>query len=376
MIRQRAGIFLCNLLGYHTKRHIVVFESDDWGALRMPSLEVFRALRQQEVSLSDKSGYNVYDTLASNDDLELLMEVLSSVKDSRGNPAKITFNCCVANPDFKKIRENDFQEYFYEPFTETLKRYPNHDRSFDLWKEGINKRIIQPQFHGREHLNASMWLQLLRRNVEPVRKAFDKEVFCMEIDKDIDPRLYALAAYNVSSKDDYDFARKSVQEGLDLFEKLFGFRSLTMIAPNYTWDKEIEEVAWKNGIKIMQGGHVQRPSYYAKSQGGKYKRHHTGQKSKYAPLKYMVRNCEFEPSHHAYMNADYCMKEIESAFKFKTPAIVCCHRVNFIGDLNPTNRDNNLQDFKRLLQMIVKKYPDVEFMSSDEFGRIILNRTE
>lgn len=370
-IRQRAGIFLCNLLGYHTKRHIVLFESDDWGAIRMPSLEVFKALRQQGVSLSDKGGYNVYDTLASNDDLELLMEVLSSVKDSRGNPAKITFNCCVANPDFRKIRENDFQEYFYEPFTETLKRYPHHDRSFELWKEGISKLMFQPQFHGREHLNASMWMQLLRRNVESVRRAFDKEVFCMDIEKHIDPRPHALAAYNVSSKDDYEFAKKSVEEGLNLFEKLFGFRSKTMIAPNFTWDKEIEEVAWQNGIRIMQGGHVQRPSYYAKRHGEKYKRHYTGQKSKNAPLKYMVRNCEYEPSYRAYMNADYCMKEIESAFRFKTPAIVCCHRVNFIGDLNSTNRDNNLRDYQRLLQMIVKKYPDVEFMSSDEVGELL-----
>ena len=30
----------------------------------------------------------------------------------------------VANPDFSKIRDSDFSEYFYESFAETLKRYP------------------------------------------------------------------------------------------------------------------------------------------------------------------------------------------------------------------------------------------------------------
>lgn len=372
--KQKSGLFLCNLKGYHTKRHIVVFESDDWGSIRMPSIDTLNSLKKQGVQISDKGGYNTCDTLASNDDLELLMDTLTSVKDSHGNPAKITFNCCVANPDFEKIRESDFQEYFYEPFTETLKRYPHHDRSFELWIEGIKNNVFKPQFHGREHLNAQMWMQLLRKNIEPVKLAFDKEVFCMKVEKQQDPRSHVLVAFNVSAKEDYEFARNAVKEGLDLFEKLFGFRSITMIAPNYTWDPEIEIAAWQNGIKVLQGAHVQRPSYYAKKTGAKYERHHTGQKSKVTELKYLVRNCKFEPTRHAYMNADNCMKEIKSAFRFATPAIVSCHRLNFIGELNPSNRDNNLREFNRLLHMITAKYPDVEFMSSDELAKLIMER--
>lgn len=366
------GLLLYNLLGYHTKKHIVVFESDDWGAIRMPSLKVFHSLRRRGVLISEKGGYDALDTLASNNDLELLIDVLFSVKDGKGNPAKITLNCCVANPDFDKIRDNGFETYYYEPFTETLKRYPHHNRSFDLWKEGIRNHVFQPQFHGREHLNALMWLNLLNEGVDSVRAAFDESVFCMGIEKHIDPRPHVLSAYNLLKQDEYAFACKAVREGLELFEKLFGFQSITMIAPNFTWDKEIEVAACQGGVLLMQGGHVQRPSFYVKSQGGRYIRHYTGQKSKTTPLKYLVRNCEFEPSRHSYMNADYCMKEIQSAFMFNTPAIVSCHRVNFIGDLVPQNRDNNLREFKRLLKMIVNRYPDVEFMSSDELGRVLL----
>ena len=32
---------LLNIPGWNTKRRIVVFESDDWGAIRMPSKAVF-----------------------------------------------------------------------------------------------------------------------------------------------------------------------------------------------------------------------------------------------------------------------------------------------------------------------------------------------
>lgn len=364
---------LHNLPGWHTKRHIVVFESDDWGAIRMPSLKAFNILKNQGVSVGDRYGYDRNDTLASNDDLELLMEVLLSVKDHNGNPAKITLNCCVANPDFKKIIDNDFREYYYEPFPETLKRYPHHDRSFQLWKEGMHHKVFRPQFHGREHLNANMWMHLLREKNEDVKNAFLQGVYSMDVVVDNDPRKHVLHAYNVLHKDDYEFACQSVKEGLDLFEQLFGFRSETMIAPCYTWDKEIEQAAQKGGVKAFQGGHVQLASAFAKSQGIKSKRHYSGQKNKEG-LIYLIRTCDFEPTQSSVYNADNCMKEISLDFQLYKPAIVSCHRLNFIGELNPSNRDNNLREFRRLLKMIVTKYPDVEFMSSDELGSLIIKQ--
>lgn len=368
--KQRITHNLFNIPGWHTKRHIVVFESDDWGAIRMPSLEAFNTLRSDGGSVGDRYGYDRNDTLASNDDLELLMEVLSSVKDKNSNPAKITLNTCVANPDFNKIKSNGFKAYYYEPFIETLKRYPHHDRAFDLWKEGIGQKVFQPQFHGREHLNAQMWLQLLQNNNEFVKKAFEREVFSVSVDVPYDSRKHVLSAFNVIQESEYPFVFAAIKEGLDLFEQLFGYRSVSMIAPCYTWDIEIENVAFDNGVKVIQGSHAQIPSAFARSQGVKVKRHYTGQRNKNGQV-YLVRTCNFEPTQSLSCNADNCMKEIVMDFQMRKPAIVSCHRLNFIGGLNPNNRDNNLRDFKKLLQMIVAKYPDVEFMSSDELGLLI-----
>lgn len=369
-IKQSIAHALLNLPGWHTKRHIVVFESDDWGAIRMPSLEAFNALKAEEVQVGDGYGYDQNDTLASNDDLELLMDALSSVKDSKGNPAKLTMNCVVANPDFQKIKEGGFNEYYYELITETMKRYPHHDRSFGLWKEGMMHKVFQPQFHGREHLNARMWLKLLQRGDKDVRKAFDYGVYSMGVDVSYDPRKHVLAAFNVLNKADYDFVSKSIKEGLDLFEKLFGFKSLSMIAPCYTWDDVVEKTTFEKGVMFMQGSHAQRPSEYAKSQGRKVQRHYTGQSNNNGQI-YMVRTCNFEPTQNRLNNAESCMREIETDFRWHKPAIVSCHRLNFIGELNPSNRDHNLREFKSLLQMIVTKFPDVEFMSSDELGLLI-----
>jgi hypothetical protein len=65
------------------------------------------------------------------------------------------------------------------------------------------------------------------------------------------------------------------------------------------------------------------------------------------------------------------MKEIEVSFKYKKPAIISSHRVNFIGSIQPDNRDKNLKLLSDLLKQIVIKYPDVEFMSSDELLMLI-----
>jgi hypothetical protein len=42
--------------------------------------------------------------------------------------------------------------------------------------------------------------------------------------------------------------------------------------------------------------------------------------------------------------------------------------VNFIGFIDPKNRERNLSLFASLLKEIVKRWPDAEFMSSDELG--------
>ena len=177
-------------LDAHLSRHVVVIESDDWGSIRMPSPKVLEELKSKGYRYADFIGYDLYDTLASNTDLEMLIEALSSVKDSEGHCAKLTMNCVVANPDFEKIRQSDFSEYHYEVFTETLKRYPHHDRSFSLWKEGMNAGVLHPQFHGREHLNAQMWLQLLQKGCKPVLDTFDKKIFSIVDFKDFENAIH------------------------------------------------------------------------------------------------------------------------------------------------------------------------------------------
>jgi len=366
----RRNVLITSRHDARVPKHIIVFESDDWGSIRMPSPQVLEELKSKGYQYADNIGYDRYDTLASNQDLEVLMDALFSVKDVNGYPAKLTMNCVVANPDFEKIRQSDYHEYHYELFTETLKRYPHHDHAFALWNEGVKQGVFKPQFHGREHLNARMWLQLLQKGCKPVLDSFNKGVVSVVVDKKDDERLHSLAAYNIATESEYDFAKQSVVEGLDIFEQLFGYRSESMIAPNYTWDTAIENVATLCGVKYLQGSRYQRHSLYVMHNGGNPELRYTGQCNANGQI-YMVRNCSFEPSENPKKNADFCFAQIEKCFKRGQAAIISSHRQNFIGELYPSNRDNNIKQFKDLLKNIVTKYPDVVFMSSDELGGLI-----
>jgi hypothetical protein len=65
------------------------------------------------------------------------------------------------------------------------------------------------------------------------------------------------------------------------------------------------------------------------------------------------------------------MAQIQSAFLFDKPAVICTHRINFIGFINEKNRDRGLRDLDCLLKQITKKWPDVIFITTDQLSNFI-----
>ncbi|MBK8852991.1 MAG: hypothetical protein IPN10_02550 [Saprospiraceae bacterium] len=129
----------------------------------------------------------------------------------------------------------------------------------------------------------------------------------------------------------------------------------------------------ENGIESIQGLSYQ----YIPNPGGNYKRkyHYTGQINKWGQ-RYLVRNVFFEPSLLPQIDwVNKCLQEIEIAFRMKKAAIIGSHRVNFIGSIVPENSSVNLRLFENLLIQILKKWPDVQFITSGELTDI-LNKKE
>lgn len=330
----------------------------------MPSTEVYSRFVNEGLDLAN-SDYNRYDTLESNEDLSCLYSVLRSFRDARGKHPVITANVVLGNPDFERIRESGFSQYFFEPVIQTLKRDPKHDEVVSLWKSGNEEEIFHPQFHGREHVNATRWMKALRKQSREIMIAFDNETtFSGEGDYNF------MEVLDFDSRDDLTFMKESITEGLDLFENLFGFRSRSFIPPCYAWDSEIEDTLQLNGVWYIQGIFVQ---LLPTGTFGKYQKkyHYLGSKNAHGQY-YLVRNAFFEPSLSTLENpVEECLKRISIAFKWNKPAVICTHRINFMGELDPGNRDRNLVLFRQLLQNILELWPDVEFMTSDELGNFI-----
>lgn len=357
--------------GWHTNRKIVVIESDDWGSIRMPDKATYDILLSRGIRV-DNCPYNRYDCLASDDDLSSLFEVLNCYRDLNGNPPVITANCVLANPDFDKIRRTNFEEYHYELFTETLKKYPKHSHSFQLWNEGIDKKMFHPQFHGREHLNVSRWMKALKDNLPETRLAFDLRLFGLSTFISNEVRRSYLAAYDVYDKSDLNQISKITEDGLSIFRALFGYDAKSFIAPNYIWPSQIEKNLSESGIKYIKG-EITQHSPVLNSLKIKRIRHFTGQMNLYNQI-YLVRNSWFEPSLYVHRDSvNLCLSQIENAFRWNKPAIISMHRVNFIGTIEQSNREKNLLLLRTLLSKIQKNWKNVEFITADKLGDLIIS---
>jgi hypothetical protein len=335
----------------------------------MPDTKTYFGLLTKGVRV-DNCPFMKYDSLATDQDLSLLFDVLDSYRDLRGNHPVFTANCVMANPNFNKIRESNFSQYHYELFSETLRRYPQCSSSFKLWNTGIKNKLFYPQFHGREHLNVTRWMKSLRANLPETRLAFDLNLFGISKTITSENRKSYLEAYSIDTRDDYDKIQSTVIEGLGLFRRVFGFSSDSFIAPNYVWPSAIENKLKEEGIRYIQG---QRIQFSPDPLTGRIKTisHFTGQRNRFRQI-YSVRNCAFEPSLNDKLDwVDECLAQVNSAFRCRKPAIITSHRLNFIGAIDPTNRERNLVKFNTLLKSILFKWPDVEFMTSPDLGKQI-----
>jgi len=370
-ILNKAVKYYTNQRGWKANKKIVVFESDDWGSVRMPNRKAYLELSRDNDKI-ERDVYSKFDTIATKEDLEHLFEVLTKFKDIKGNHPVITANTIVANPNFEKIKKNNFKNYYYEKFDTSIKSTLEGDQVLDLWKKGIDLNIFKPQLHGREHLHALLWLKELRNSNKQLLAAFDHGCFGLPYSPttSINRKNVMGALDYVGIPGEKEFQRKYIEEGAQIFETFFGYKSRSFIAPKYIWHPDIEVDLKKQGVDIIQGLPIQYMPNIKKDKFSK-KLHYIGQKNK-LQQKYITRNSFFEPAIYPNLDhVDIALNKIEVAFKYNKPAIIGTHRINFMGGLIEDNRKINLNSFGLLLKQILKKWPTVEFMSSDQLSDLI-----
>jgi hypothetical protein len=125
-IVNRALDSFANIRGWRTNRHLIVFESDDWGAIRMRDTATMKAMTKMGLRLPH-SAYNRFDCLEFRRDLEALFNVLEDNRSNRYKPPIFTFNTVMGNPHFQRIKENNFTRFFHENLFQSYQRYHGED---------------------------------------------------------------------------------------------------------------------------------------------------------------------------------------------------------------------------------------------------------
>ena len=104
-----------------------------------------------------------------------------------------------------------------------------------------------PQFHGREHLNVPIWLRDLQKGNNQTLEAFNHR--CWGYANENSLGIDYQAAFDVELKEDIEYQKQVIEEGLLLFETLC-YKVDFFVPPNGPFNNILEETA-KHGVKFM-----------------------------------------------------------------------------------------------------------------------------
>ncbi len=342
-----------------TSRKLLAFVSDDWGCVRIRSKADRKALLGAGFKL-ETNRFDKFDMLESNDDMERLLELISRFKDVAGNPFVITAVSNMGNPDFDAIRRSGFASYSYKTLVQSWNEAENSNRVHSLVLEGIKNGIFRPEFHGREHVFVSYWMELLKAEHPIVKKAFEYGYYMLGRESLGSNYLFGLgAAFDFDSRYNLKNQADIIADGLKIFADAFAFRSSYFTPPALLYNNQLNAILKAGGINYVDVSRNRKMPVG----NGKYTRrfHYLGQSNGFNQ-RYVTRNCVFEPNQISATTAvDSCLKDIRVAFESKRPAIISNHRVAFVSGLCSKNGVTGLKALELLIKSILSKWPDVEF---------------
>ena len=167
-LKRYGALYAKNSLGKRTSRKIVAFSVDDYGVQRTASIEARTAMERTGMDLHT-NRFDWYDSLETEADLTALWETLDSVRDCNGAPAIFTAFACPANMDYDMLVDSGGTQYGIILLPD-LYRKTESGNAMELWRQGIASKLVNVQYHGREHVNLRTLRKLLQDN--------DAQVWC------------------------------------------------------------------------------------------------------------------------------------------------------------------------------------------------------
>lgn len=333
--------FLPHYLRKKFSEKLLMIESDDWGLERGINEHSIEWARKK-YSQSDFTRWTL-DALETVEDLDALYSVLEKHQDTYGNPPVVTANFITHNIDYDSRDELRFRP--------VSQGFSEGGSLQEMYENGIARRLIFPQLHGYSHFD----ITALRKyfSTEEARESFDnKYLACCTT---LRGRLAFLQGELSSANKEFNL----IKDAADVFEKTFGFRSLTIIPPTFILDGAVLQSLADAGIKLLQSSNRLVDSEKNRCRVP-YFRIRKG-------FVWSVRNARLDPYPGYDFGHEQCIESVGKAFENKQPAVIDFHRVNFSGRFDPGYRERSLRELDTLIAKVLKKWPDVKFTNTQKF---------
>lgn len=336
------------------------------------------------ISSDDWGGMSPEETP---EQVEALAGALRSVRDGRGHSAVLTAYLNPAAPDHDAIQAAGYERYAW--------RFCYQDRPglVDAWRRVIETDAIDLQFHGREHCNIPLWLELLQGDVPGIREASVRGEIPYLDDKAWvdavrdDPRLKLLFRSFVDASQSppgvlpIETQREMIRTGIDLMKEHFGVTPAVFTAPGYVFDSNT--CAALAGSPIRYIDTIPGPRRVVDERDQIHETDAIGWDTDLNGLRPIVRSVWFEPTWPGAFRSAESTPAVRIAEKIEMacrqfrrvwacgdPAVLTSHKHNYIGP------DQNAAEAGRralveLLQRVRRERPDVRFVSTGELGRVI-----
>ncbi len=352
-----------NITGWRTNRKIVCFAVDDYGNVRLANAKAKLKIERKGIKLQGR--FDALDTLETRLDYEMLFDVLQSVKDGAGSHAVFTTYALSCNTDYDA--SIDRKAYVPQPLDKTFEYVAAEDPdayegAFQLLHEGIDRGLIRPQFHGREHININVFNALLAEE-NPVLMANLEQRSLTAMPGHVRyPGVEITESFAFWNPSEVDQHKSILLDGLAAFKRVYGYPPKTFTPPGMHLHPQLHDFLAREGIRAIERP---RRQHVHLGEGAYRMESNVMGMNKGTEFVTIVRNCLFEPGGSSIDWVNATFNQIKAAFFWKKPAVISSHRVNFCGHIDPKNRQESLNQLRELLRKIVQKWPDVEFVSVD-----------
>jgi len=335
---------------FTSSRPLVLLHSDDWGRVGVRDKDGYDNLRSKGLRLGEHPC-DLY-SLETAKDVNNLCSLLSKHRDSDGRPPSLGMNFCLANLDFKEMREQRFDKLEFLPLANGLPGRWSRPGLIEAYRAGIEKHVFAPGLQGVTYFSkAAVELAMSKKGERSrlLRLLWEEDTPCI-------PWRMPWIGYefwNPEAPGDGFVAEENqnllIKHAGELFFALFGAHATSACAPGYRSDLATYQAWSEGGVRIVE---------HSPSEGlNKPKMDASG-------LLHLYRVLEIEPIRKDVEVEKY-LRLADACFAQGIPLVLSVHSINFHSTLKDF-RSATLAALDALLTALEAKFQNLLYVNNDD----------